>query len=109
MHPDAAYPVAWTRGLAASVTTAACVIRLCGCNVPSGGNDAGPASTVAPSRPQSEAPPPPSLSELVGQRLMVRMNGSSPSARLLARIRRGELGGIISSGRTSGRAPRSGT
>jgi beta-N-acetylhexosaminidase len=37
----------------------------------------------------------PSLSQLVGQKLVVRMDGLVPSADLLGRIRRGEVGGII--------------
>jgi beta-N-acetylhexosaminidase len=37
----------------------------------------------------------PTLEELVGQKLMVRMGGSQPSERLLRRIRRGEIGGIV--------------
>ena len=43
-----------------------------------------PASTQAPS-----------LDRLVGQTVMTAMVGTSPSASLLARIRRGEVGGII--------------
>jgi beta-N-acetylhexosaminidase len=37
----------------------------------------------------------PSLAELVGQKLVVRMEGTTPSADLLGRIRRGEIGGVI--------------
>ncbi len=37
----------------------------------------------------------PSLEQLVGQKLMVRMGGTTPSERLLRRIRRGEVGGIV--------------
>jgi beta-N-acetylhexosaminidase len=37
----------------------------------------------------------PSLGRLVGQTLMGAMDGATPSADLLARIRRGELGGVI--------------
>jgi beta-N-acetylhexosaminidase len=39
--------------------------------------------------------PTPTLSELVGQKLVIRMDGTTPSAGLLARVRRGEVGGII--------------
>ncbi len=37
----------------------------------------------------------PTLEELVGQKLMVRMGGTTPSQRLLRRIRRGEIGGVV--------------
>lgn len=37
----------------------------------------------------------PTLAQLVGQKLVVSMSGSSPSASLLARARRGEIGGVI--------------
>jgi beta-N-acetylhexosaminidase len=40
-------------------------------------------------------PASPSLAKLVGQTLMGAMDGTTPSADLLARIRRGELGGVI--------------
>ena len=41
------------------------------------------------------APPPPTLRQLVGQKLVVAMNGRAPSAALLGRTRRGEIGGVI--------------
>jgi beta-N-acetylhexosaminidase len=37
----------------------------------------------------------PTLAQLVGQRLVIRMAGTTPSADLLGRIRRGEIGGVI--------------
>jgi beta-N-acetylhexosaminidase len=37
----------------------------------------------------------PTLEQLVGQKLMVRMGGTKPSAKLLRRVRRGEVGGIV--------------
>ena len=37
----------------------------------------------------------PTLAQLVGQKLVVSMSGSTPSASLLARARRGEIGGVI--------------
>ncbi len=37
----------------------------------------------------------PTVRELVGQRFMVAMRGTSPSPELLTRIRRGEIGGVI--------------
>lgn len=39
--------------------------------------------------------PAPTLAELVGQRLVVAMEGTTPTASLLERIRRGEVGGVI--------------
>ena len=39
--------------------------------------------------------PAPTLAQLVGQKLVVTMSGSSPSPSLLARARRGEIGGVI--------------
>jgi beta-N-acetylhexosaminidase len=37
----------------------------------------------------------PTLAQLIGQKLVVRMSGTTPSADLLGRIRRGEVGGVI--------------
>src|SRR5690349_19836230 len=37
----------------------------------------------------------PTLRQLIGQKLFVRMDGTRPSASLLARARRGEIGGVI--------------
>ena len=37
----------------------------------------------------------PTLAQLVGQKLVVSMTGTTPSASLLARARRGEIGGVI--------------
>lgn len=37
----------------------------------------------------------PTLAELVGQHLLVRMQGSTPSASFLDRIRKGEIGGVV--------------
>ena len=37
----------------------------------------------------------PSLAQLIGQKLVVRMEGTTPSADLLGRIRRGEIGGVV--------------
>jgi beta-N-acetylhexosaminidase len=66
-----------------------------------------PTSGAAPVRavtPRSDAEPAPSpqnaaagasLAQLVGQKLVVRMDGLVPSADLLGRIRRGEVGGVI--------------
>ena len=37
----------------------------------------------------------PTIPQLIGQKLVVRMDGTTPSADLLGRIRRGEIGGVI--------------
>ena len=37
----------------------------------------------------------PTLEQLIGQKLVVRMDGKTPSASLLARARRGQIGGVI--------------
>jgi beta-N-acetylhexosaminidase len=37
----------------------------------------------------------PTLAQLVGQHLLVRMHGTTPSAAFLGRIRRGEIGGVV--------------
>lgn len=37
----------------------------------------------------------PTLAQLVGQKLVVTMQGTTPSASLLARVRRGDVGGVI--------------
>jgi beta-N-acetylhexosaminidase len=41
------------------------------------------------------ATPAPSVAQLIGQKLIVAMTGTTPSAALLERIRRGEVGGVI--------------
>lgn len=53
---------------------------------------AGPTIAAAPT---ASAAAPPSLAQLIGQKLVVRMDGTTPSASLLGRIRRGEVGGVI--------------
>ena len=37
----------------------------------------------------------PTIAQLIGQKMVVRMAGTTPSASLLGRIRRGEVGGVI--------------
>lgn len=49
-------------------------------------------ATVAPTPTPT---PSPSLAQLIGQKLVVAMLGVTPSAGLLGRIRRGEVGGVI--------------
>jgi beta-N-acetylhexosaminidase len=58
-------------------------------------------ATPKPSQPAvTPAPTPsatnrPTLAQLVGQKLIVRMDGSAPSDALLERARRGEIGGVV--------------
>jgi beta-N-acetylhexosaminidase len=52
---------------------------------------AGGAAAGAPARDAA----PPTLAQLVGQKLVVSMNGTTPSASLLRRVRRGDVGGVI--------------
>ncbi|HKG42772.1 MAG TPA: glycoside hydrolase family 3 N-terminal domain-containing protein [Gaiellaceae bacterium] len=54
---------------------------------------AGFAAAVAPAL--ARAPSAPTLEQLVGQKLVVSMSGTAPSASLLARARRGDIGGVI--------------
>jgi beta-N-acetylhexosaminidase len=60
----------------------------------------GSSATVRPAR-KSSGPTPalvtatPTFAQLVGQKLMVAMAGTTPSADLLGRIGRGEVGGVI--------------
>ena len=54
--------------------------------------DAGPSVAVAPATDSIAAP---TLAQLIGQKLVVRMSGTAPSSDLLGRIRRGEVGGVI--------------
>ena len=49
---------------------------------------------VAPAAP-SAASSEPTLTQLVGQKMVIRMDGTTPSASLLGRVRRGEVGGIV--------------
>ncbi|HEX5465277.1 MAG TPA: glycoside hydrolase family 3 N-terminal domain-containing protein [Candidatus Limnocylindrales bacterium] len=55
---------------------------------PTASPGSGPTATPDPSAGAS-------LAQLVGQKLIVAMSGTSPSADLLGRIRRGEVGGVI--------------
>jgi beta-N-acetylhexosaminidase len=52
-------------------------------------------ATFAVAAALASAAPEPTLAQLIGQKLVVRMDGTSPSASLLARARRGEIGGVI--------------
>jgi beta-N-acetylhexosaminidase len=56
----------------------------------------GPAVASAdPAGGWGSAATPPTVAELVGQRLVVALRGTTPSPQLLARVRRGEIGGVI--------------
>jgi beta-N-acetylhexosaminidase len=52
------------------------------------------AMTALPATPRVSAATP-TTAQLVGQKLMVAMSGTMPSAALLARVERGEVGGVI--------------
>jgi beta-N-acetylhexosaminidase len=53
------------------------------------------AAALALSLPASAAPGRPSEAQLAGTRLVVALRGTTPSADLLARVRRGEVAGVI--------------
>ena len=62
------------------------------------GGPAAPAQGRSAQEPPAEAgPPAPAvpLRQLVGERIFVRMSGTSPSRAFLARVRRGEVGGVV--------------
>jgi beta-N-acetylhexosaminidase len=50
---------------------------------------------AATEAPTTDSASPPTIAELIGQKLVVRMEGLTPSADLLGRIQRGEIGGVI--------------
>jgi beta-N-acetylhexosaminidase len=52
-------------------------------------------STADPTAPEGPAPPRVPMRRLVGEKLMVRMSGTTPSAGLLRRVRRGQVGGVV--------------
>jgi beta-N-acetylhexosaminidase len=56
-----------------------------------------PAANPPTSNPEQEPAPSPDvpLRRLVGQKLIVRMSGTAPSAELLRRARKGQVGGVI--------------
>ena len=67
---------------------------------------ASPTPTPSPTPPRPRPPPPrpiptptptppPTLEQLVGQKLVVRMDGNAPSKALLARAKAGEIGGVV--------------
>jgi beta-N-acetylhexosaminidase len=64
------------------------------------GPQSSPTASPATTAPPSTATPQPTetglpLATLIGQKLVIRMDGTTPSASLLGRIRRGEIGGVI--------------
>jgi beta-N-acetylhexosaminidase len=65
---------------------------------PTSGTAAAAAPTPRPT-PVARRSPIPTLSQIVGQKLVVAMDGTTPSASLLGRIERGEVGGVILFGR----------
>lgn len=60
-----------------------------------------PATTAPAAKPPAPNPTPtpahagPTDAQLIGQKLVIRMDGAAPSPDLLGRIRRGEIGGVI--------------
>ena len=52
-------------------------------------------ATIAKATVSDSAVASPTLAQLIGQKLVVRMDGVTPSADLLGRIGRGEVGGVI--------------
>jgi len=60
---------------------------------------------VEPNAPAALVAAAPTFRQLVGQKLVVAMHGTSPSADLLGRIRHGEVGGVILFGANIASAP----
>ena len=58
---------------------------------PGGSVAAEPSTAAGPTSISSS----PSIARMIGQKLVVRMEGTTPSADLLGRIQRGEVGGVI--------------
>jgi beta-N-acetylhexosaminidase len=71
------------RRAASGIAMATTIALACGC---------ASASTTPAAR---KAPAPVSLARLVGQLMLVRMQGQAPSSAFRARIRRGEIGGVV--------------
>ena len=53
------------------------------------------ASSAGAPTVDAQAAAAPALAQLIGQKLVVSMNGTTPTASLLARARRGKIGGVI--------------
>ena len=94
----------------------AAIVAGCALPVAAGGtgrSSTGPATATASPAPASgtaalpsprptpivRRSPIPTLSQIIGQKLVVAMDGATPSASLLGRIERGEVGGVILFGR----------
>jgi beta-N-acetylhexosaminidase len=56
---------------------------------------ASPGTSSTPAQVAAETNHPTTLRQLIGQKLVVRMTGTTPSAALLGRIQRGEIGGVV--------------
>jgi beta-N-acetylhexosaminidase len=54
-----------------------------------------PSTRAAPASADAASVLAPTPSQLVGQKLMVAMSGTTPSAAILGRIQRGEIGGVV--------------
>ena len=59
------------------------------------GGGPSPAATAAAATGTAATSVHPTIAQLIGQKLVVRMEGVTPSADLLGRIQRGEVGGVI--------------
>ena len=59
------------------------------------GSASRPPATVEPTSGSLSSAVTPTFAQLIGQKLVVRMDGVTPSADLLGRIRRGEVGGVV--------------
>jgi beta-N-acetylhexosaminidase len=103
--PESHAPAPTATGARSTATTAARTAAPTTAAVPA--RTAAPARTAVPTT--SPAPTTaaislsttarPTIAQLIGQKLVVRMDGTTPSADLLGRIRRGEVGGVILFGR----------
>lgn len=87
------------------VTTLVALLLVVGCVRPIAAGTSSraiaPAGASASLTPASSAPRHvtvegyPTLAQMIGQKLVVRMDGTEPSVDLIGRIRRGEIGGVI--------------
>jgi beta-N-acetylhexosaminidase len=87
------------------VTTLVVLLLIVGCARPiaaaTSSRAIAPAGASASRAPASSAPRHvtvegyPTLAQMIGQKLVVRMDGTEPSVDLIGRIRRGEIGGVI--------------
>jgi beta-N-acetylhexosaminidase len=85
-----------TRRLSAALLTALLIFgssNVVSASVATTSAAAEPAATTTTATTATTATP--TLAHLIGQKLVIRMDGTTPSASLLARISHGEIGGII--------------